>query len=141
MFDWINPLFAFNDLRWDRKTEPLRYEESRREYRSRWNSFHVEAVNRFFNVLQAQVSLQIAQFNLANNDTIYKIEQGRYNIGTTSQDKLLQVEVAVAHDQGRMWRRQTSISKPQDFNWDLILAQHVKRTFSCVCLKLFLNFL
>jgi len=43
--------------------------------------------------LQAQVNLQIAKFNLANNDTIYKIEQGRYNIGTTSEDKLLQVEL------------------------------------------------
>lgn len=52
-----------------------------------------EASNRFFNVLQEQINLQIAQFNLANNDTIYKIEQGRYNIGTTSLDKLLQVEL------------------------------------------------
>jgi outer membrane protein TolC len=87
------PLFAFNDLRWDRKTEPLRYEESKREYVEQMEFISMEAVNRFFNVLQAQVSLQIAQFNLANNDTIYKIEQGRYNIGTTSQDKLLQVEL------------------------------------------------
>lgn len=52
-----------------------------------------DAVEAFFNVLQAQVNAQIAKFNLANNDTIYKIEQGRYNIGTTSQDKLLQVEL------------------------------------------------
>jgi outer membrane protein TolC len=52
-----------------------------------------EASDRFFNVLQAQVALQIARFNLANNDTIFKIEQGRYNIGTTSKDKLLQVEL------------------------------------------------
>ncbi len=52
-----------------------------------------EAVSRFFNVLQEQINLQIAEFNLANNDTIYKIEQGRYNIGTTSLDKLLQVEL------------------------------------------------
>jgi outer membrane protein TolC len=44
-------------------------------------------------VLQAQVDEQIAKYNLANNDTIYKIEQGRYNIGTTSLDKLLQVEL------------------------------------------------
>lgn len=87
------PLFAFNDLRWDRKTEPLRYEESRREFVEQMEFISMEAVSRFFNVLQAQVSLQIAQFNLANNDTIYKIEQGRYNIGTTSQDKLLQVEL------------------------------------------------
>jgi outer membrane protein TolC len=51
------------------------------------------SVNNFFNVLQAQVNSQIAKFNLANNDTIYKIEKGRYNIGTTSEDKLLQVEL------------------------------------------------
>ncbi|MEM9859644.1 MAG: TolC family protein, partial [Bacteroidota bacterium] len=46
-----------------------------------------------FNYLDAQVNFQIAQFNLANNDTIFRIEQGRYNIGTTSKDKLLQVEL------------------------------------------------
>jgi outer membrane protein TolC len=52
-----------------------------------------QAVDRFFTVLDAQINLQIAQFNLANNDTIYKIEQGRYNIGTTTKDKLLQAEL------------------------------------------------
>ncbi len=87
------PLFAFNPLKWDRKTEPLRYEESKREYVEQMEFVSREAVNRFFNVLQEQINLQIAQFNLANNDTIYKIEQGRYNIGTTSLDKLLQVEL------------------------------------------------
>ncbi|MFD0998335.1 TolC family protein [Ohtaekwangia kribbensis] len=87
------PLFSFNTLRWDRKTEPLRYEESKREYVEQMEFISREAVSRFFNVLQAQINLQIATFNLANNDTIYKIEQGRYNIGTTSQDKLLQVEL------------------------------------------------
>ena len=87
------PLFSFNDLRWDRKIEPLRYEESKREYVEEMEFISREAVNRFFNVLQAQINLQIARFNQANNDTIYKIEQGRYNIGTTSQDKLLQVEL------------------------------------------------
>jgi outer membrane protein TolC len=51
------------------------------------------AVENFFDVLQAQIDQQIAEFNLSNNDTIYKIEQGRYNIGTTSLDKLLQVEL------------------------------------------------
>ena len=87
------PIFAYNSLRWDKRTEPLRYEESKREYVEQMEFISREAVTRFFNVLQSQINLQIAQFNLANNDTIYKIEQGRYNIGTTSQDKLLQVEL------------------------------------------------
>lgn len=87
------PLFAFNPLKWERKIQPLLYEESKREYVEQMEFISEQTAERFFNVLQEQVKLQIARFNLANNDTIYKIEQGRYNIGTTSQDKLLQVEL------------------------------------------------
>jgi outer membrane protein TolC len=87
------PLFAFNPYKWDKKIEPIRYEESKREYAENMEQISRDAVDAFFNVLQAQVNMQIAKFNLANNDTIYKIEQGRYNIGTTSKDKLLQVEL------------------------------------------------
>jgi hypothetical protein len=87
------PIFAFNSYRWDKKIEPLVYEESKREYVEDMEQISGDAVNRFFNVLAQQINFQIASFNLANNDTIYKIEQGRYNIGTTSLDKLLQVEL------------------------------------------------
>ncbi len=36
---------------------------------------------------------------MSNTDTIYKIEEGRYNIGTTSKDKLLQVELSLLRSQ------------------------------------------
>jgi outer membrane protein TolC len=78
-----------------------------------------EAVRRFFNVLGAQIDLQIATFNLANNDTIYKIEQGRYNIGTTSQDKLLQVELQLL----------TSRQQVAEANLDLETARLQLRSF------------
>lgn len=87
------PLFAFNPLKWDKKIEPIRFEESKRDYAESMESIARDAGDLFFSVLQQQINLQIAQFNLANNDTIYKIEQGRYNIGTTSEDKLLQIEL------------------------------------------------
>lgn len=87
------PLFAYNQLKWDKRIEPIRYEESKRDYAESMEQIASDAANLFFNVLQQQINLQIAQFNLANNDTIYKIEQGRYNIGTTSEDKLLQIEL------------------------------------------------
>lgn len=89
------PLFAFNPLKWQRRIEPLLYEESKREYVEQMEAISEDVSNLFFRVLTEQVNMQIAQFNLANNDTIYKIEQGRYNIGTTSQDKLLQVELSL----------------------------------------------
>lgn len=86
------PIFSFNRYRWDKRIQPLLYEESKREYVEEMEQIAGGAVQRFFNVLEQQINYQIATFNLANNDTIYKIEQGRYNIGTTSLDKLLQVE-------------------------------------------------
>ena len=87
------PVFAYNPLKWDKRTRPIQYEESKRIYAERLEEISRDAVSLFFDVLQQQVNEQIARFNLANNDTINKIEQGRYNIGTTSQDKLLQVEL------------------------------------------------
>jgi outer membrane protein TolC len=87
------PILNFNQLRWNKMTEPLRYEESKRDYVEEMENISQQAVSRFFTVLDAQINLQIAKFNLANNDTIYKIEQGRYNIGTTTKDKLLQAEL------------------------------------------------
>lgn len=93
------PLFAFNSYRWDRRIEPLVYEESKRDYVEEMEDIAGTATQRFFNVLEQQINHQIASFNLANNDTIYKIEQGRYNIGTTSLDKLLQVELQLLTSQ------------------------------------------
>lgn len=93
------PLFAFNDLAWDKKTEPIRFEESKRSYVEEIEFVSRTAVQRFFDYLDAQVNYQIAEFNLANNDTIYNIEKGRFNIGTTSEDKLLQVELQLLRSQ------------------------------------------
>ncbi len=87
------PVFAYNPLKWDKRTKPIQFEESKRIYAERMEEISRDAVGFFFDVLQQQVNEQIARYNLANNDTINKIEQGRYNIGTTSQDKLLQVEL------------------------------------------------
>lgn len=87
------PLLSYNRYKWDKLIEPIRYEESKRDYAESMEQIGSDAVNFFFSVMDAQVNLQIAKYNLANNDTIYKIEQGRYNIGTTSEDKLLQVEL------------------------------------------------
>lgn len=87
------PLFGFNDLKWDKRTEPLRYEESKRSYVEELEFVSRESVRYFFDYLDAQINYKIAESNLHSNDTIYKIEEGRYNIGTTSKDKLLQVEL------------------------------------------------
>ena len=51
-------------------------------------------MNYFFNLAVAQVNLHIAKQNYSNNDTLFKIAQGRYNIGTIAENELLQMELA-----------------------------------------------
>jgi outer membrane protein TolC len=114
------PILGFNDLRWDKKTEPLRYEESKREYVEELESISQEATTRFFRVLDAQIGLQLATFNLANNDTISKIEQGRYNIGTTTKDKLLQAELQLLQS-----RQQVTAARINLQNYKLALRSYI----------------
>jgi hypothetical protein len=93
------PVFAYNPWKWDKRIRPIEYEESKRNYVERTEQISSNAVSFFFDVLLQQVNEQIARFNLINNDTINKIEQGRYNIGKTSKDKLLQVELQYLRSQ------------------------------------------
>ena len=89
------PLFAFNPLKWDKKTEPLRFEESKQEYIEDLENIGLTAANRFFDFLIAQVNLQIAESNVSNNDTIYKIALERFDLGKISKNDLLQLQLGV----------------------------------------------
>ncbi len=86
------PIFAVNPFRWDRQTAPLEYEQSKREYVQDIEDASRTAARLFFQLLVEQKNLEIALQNEAANDTINKVEQGRYNIGTTTEDALLQTE-------------------------------------------------
>jgi outer membrane protein TolC len=88
------PIKAHNSFRWERKIEPLKYEAARKSYIEALEEVSQRAVNNFFNLALAQVNLQIAEQNYSNNDTLYKIAQGRYNIGTIAENELLQMELA-----------------------------------------------
>jgi outer membrane protein TolC len=87
------PLFQFNELKWDKKIEPLRYEESQKEYLEDLENLSLNTTRRFFDLVLSQINLEIAQKNVANNDTIYKIAQGRYNLGKIAENELLQLEL------------------------------------------------
>jgi hypothetical protein len=89
------PISGYNSFRWEKKIEPLKYEEARKDYVDAMENVSLRAVNYFFNLMLAQVNLKIGQVNYASNDTLYKIAQGRYNIGTIAENELLQMELAL----------------------------------------------
>lgn len=89
------PLFGYNPFKWYKKTEPLRYNEAERKYIEDVEQVSINATDAFFRLLDAQIRLKIQQVNLANNDTLYQIARGRYNIGTIAENELLQIELSL----------------------------------------------
>ena len=88
------PLFRYNELRWQKKIEPLKYEEARKGYLRDIENVHMMAVQNFFNLALTQINREIAETNMQNADTLYKIALGRYNLGTIAEDELLQMELS-----------------------------------------------
>lgn len=89
------PLFAFNPLSWDKKIEPLRYEESQKKYREDMEIVGRDASELFFSLLIAQINKDIAAKNLSNNETIYKIGEAKAALGRLSKDELLRLKLGV----------------------------------------------
>jgi outer membrane protein TolC len=86
-------LFGHNSLKWDRKIEPLRFEYAKRSYVQTMESVSAGAIDRFFRLAKAQTNLDIARTNFANADTLYVFAQGRYDIGTITENDMLQLEI------------------------------------------------
>jgi outer membrane protein len=89
----IQPIFQFNAFKWDKLIKPLEYEESQRRYFAELEQISITATRRFFDLLLAQINLDIAEKNVASNDTIFQIANGRYNLGKITENDLLQLEL------------------------------------------------
>lgn len=87
------PIFGYNEYKWDKKIEPLRYEEARRQYLETNEQVASTAISHFFNLLMAQVEKGIALKNMANYDTLYNIAKGRFILGKIAENELLQLEL------------------------------------------------
>jgi hypothetical protein len=88
------PLFRYNPLKWQKKTEPLKYQAARKTFLENIEGVHQQAVMIFFSLAQAQINKQISEMNYSNADTLFRIAQGRYQLGTIAEDELLQMQLS-----------------------------------------------
>lgn len=95
------PLFGFNSYKWERKIEPLVYDNAAKQYVEELEGVAIECTNLYYNLLNAQVQYDIAKVNEANNDTIYNISEGRYKLGKIAESDLLQMELSLLNSRMR----------------------------------------
>lgn len=95
-------LFGYNSLKWDRKIEPVRYIEAQKILTETLELVAARATSKFFQLATAQTDWEIACYNYANADTLYLYAQGRYNIGTITENEMLQLELNLLTEQTNM---------------------------------------
>jgi len=90
---YSQPLWQFNSLKWDKKIEPLKFNESKQAYIESMEQVSIIASGYFFDLLLAQVNLQVAETNLVNTQNIQRIANEKLDLGKISKNEILQLQL------------------------------------------------
>jgi outer membrane protein TolC len=88
------PLFQINTMAWDQDAQDLTWQMASREEVEAMEDCAIDATNKYFGYYLASMNAANAAFNVAINDTLYRISQGRFNVGRIAENDLLQSELA-----------------------------------------------
>ena len=87
------PIFGVNNLKWDRKIEPIRYEEAKAAFMSASEGAALTAIQYYFSLLMARENLNIAFQNLEYAEKLYEVAKEKREMGRISKNDLLQMEL------------------------------------------------
>lgn len=95
---YTQPLFSYNQFKWDKLIEPKEYERGKRAYLEAMEEVTLSAVRAYFDLLKAQEAESVAQTNLANTQQILGVAGERLSLGTVTRDEYLQLELRMLND-------------------------------------------
>ena len=87
------PLFGTNHIKWNRRIEPVRYEEAKASFISASEEVAMHAVDYFFSLLMAKENLATARLNLENALKLHEVARAKRAMGQISENDLLQLEL------------------------------------------------
>lgn len=92
------PLFAYNQFKWDKRIQPKEYERGRRVYVEAMEQIALDAVEAWFAVLTARENELSAHANYENTAKMYHVAGERMKLGTVTRDEYLQLELRMLND-------------------------------------------
>ena len=94
------PIFGVNNLKWNRRIEPVRYEEAKAAFITATETVTMNAITYFFNLLSAKETLGTARQNQVNADRLYEVAGAKRKMGQISENELLQLKLAALKARG-----------------------------------------
>ncbi len=92
------PLFAYNQFKWDKLIEPREYEKGRRQYVESMEKLSYDVVTAWFGLLKARQDEQMSHVNFENTSKMRDVAAERMKLGTVTRDEFLQLELRVLND-------------------------------------------
>ncbi len=123
------PLNGYNRFKWESRIEPLKFEKAKKEYLQSLESLAMRATGYFFGQITAEINVKIAQTNYSNADTLFRIGKGRFEIGTVTQDELLDLELGLLNAQMAVTQANVDLRQARaSLNSFLVLDDNVQVT-------------
>jgi len=95
---YYQPLFSYNQFKWDRKIEPKEYEKGKRDYLARMEALTINVVYAYHNLLLAKMNSSISQSNFENSGNMLQIAKERHQLGDVTKAEYLQLELRMLND-------------------------------------------
>lgn len=103
------PLFGVNDVKWDRRIEPVRYREAKANYVMATEEVALTAIRYFFALLTARETLSNALQNVGNATKMYEAAKVQRDMGRISGNDLLQIELNLLNSRSELMAGESEV--------------------------------
>lgn len=95
---YYQPLFSYNQFKWDKLIEPKAYERGKRTYMEAMEQITINAVRAYYNLILARMNNETAVSNYDNTGRMLGVARERLKLGTVTRDEYLQLELRMLND-------------------------------------------
>ena len=95
---YYQPLFTYNQFKWDKMIEPKEYEKGKRQYLESMEQITLNTVRAYYSLILAKMNNDIAFSNYTNTGKMLNVARERQQLGSVTRDEVLQLELRMLND-------------------------------------------
>ena len=104
-------LFGFNEFKWEKKIEPVKYERAKMQYLYSREEISETTIQYFFSLAMTQMEYNMAVTNVASADTLYRIGQEKHKIASISQADLLTLKLDAVNARNTLKNEEVNLKR------------------------------
>lgn len=95
---YSQPLFSYNQFKWDKLISPKEYERARRSYLESMEKVTRTAAADYYSLMLAQKTYEASRSNYEDTSRMLSIAKERLGLGSVTRDEYLQLELRMLND-------------------------------------------